>query len=267
MSQAIEMQHHREGTGEPLVLIHGVGHHWQGWQAVIPDLARDFDVLATDSPGFGESAPLRHAGPPTIHAYTDAFAHWFEAQGLDRPHVAGNSMGGAIALELARRGVVRSATAFSPAGFWNAAELRYAKVVLRTIASTPKPLRPATRLALRTAAGRKALLGLLIRWPERLTGDEAVATTEAAWAAPSFNAAIDAFHLYAYEQEPAGLAVPSTVAWGDHDRLLPFGRQAPRAKALVPEAEHLTLGAGHLPMTDDPRAVTATIRRTARLAR
>lgn len=260
------MNHHREGNGEPLVLIHGVGHHWQGFQAVIPDLARDFDVIATDSPGFGESAPLRHAGPPTIPAYVDAFEQWFHAQGIERPHVAGNSMGGAIALELAKRGVVRSATALSPAGFWNAAELAYAKVVLRTIANTPKPLRPGVRAGLRSAAGRKAILGVLIRWPERLAAGDAIATTDAAWAAPSFNAAIDAFDLYRYEQATEQSGVPSTVAWGNRDLLLPYWLQAPRARTLVPEAEHVTLGAGHLPMTDDPPAVAAAIRATARRA-
>lgn len=260
------MNHHREGSGEPLVLIHGVGHHWQGFQAVIPDLARDFDVIATDSPGFGESAALRHAGPPTIPTYVDAFEQWFHDQGLDRPHVAGNSMGGAIALELAKRGAVRSATALSPAGFWNAAELRYATVILKTIANTPKPLRPGVRAALRTAAGRKAILGVLIRWPERLAADDAIATTEAAWAAPSFNAAIDAFHHYRYASPSTPIDVPTTVAWGNRDLLLPYWSQAPRARTLVPEATHVTLGAGHLPMTDDPRAVATAIRSTARRA-
>lgn len=257
------MNHHREGAGEPLVLIHGVGHHWQGFQAVIPDLARDFDVIATDSPGFGESAPLRHAGPPTIPAYADAFEQWFHAQGLEQPHVAGNSMGGAISLELARRGVVRSATALSPAGFWNAAELAYAKVILKLIANTPPPTRPAVRELAASPRTRGALFAALYRWPAKLTPAEAVGGLEAAWAAPSFNACIDAFDEYRYVPGEEAIAVPTTVAWGNRDRLLPFRTQAPRARKLVPEAVHVTLGAGHLPMTDDPPAVAATIRSTA----
>ena len=55
---APEINHHRGGAGEPLVLIHGIGHHWQGWSPVIPELAREFDVLACDSPGFGRSPVL-----------------------------------------------------------------------------------------------------------------------------------------------------------------------------------------------------------------
>lgn len=260
------MHHHREGSGEPLVLIHGVGHHWQGFQAVIPRLARDFDVIATDSPGFGESAPLRHAGPPTIPVYVEAFEHWFAEQGLDRPHVAGNSMGGAIALELAKRGSVRSATALSPAGFWNDAELAYAKVILKTIANTPKPARPVMRALAANPRTRAPLFAALQRWPQKLTPAEAVGALEAAWAAPSFNAAIAAFDLYRYEPGADPIGVPTTVAWGNRDRLLPYRLQAPRARKLVPEATHLTLGAGHLPMADDPPAVAAAIRSTARRA-
>lgn len=260
------MNHHREGSGEPLVLIHGVGHHWQGFQPVIPGLARYFDVIATDSPGFGESAPLRHAGPPTIPAYVDAFEQWFHAQGLDRPHVAGNSMGGAIALELAKRGAVRSATALSPAGFWNSAELAYAKAILSVIANTPGPTRPVVRRLAATKRGRQVLFAALVRWPHRLSPEAAVAALEAAWNAPSFNAAIGAFDRYRYEPGGQPIDVPTTVAWGDRDRLLPYRLQAPRARTLVPEATHVTLGAGHLPMSDDPPAVVAAIRSTARRA-
>ena len=53
-----------------------------------------------------------------------------------------------------------------------------------------------------------------------------------------------------------------TIAWGNRDRLLPYRLQAPRAKAMMPWATHLTLGAGHVPYYDDPPAVAATIRST-----
>jgi pimeloyl-ACP methyl ester carboxylesterase len=113
---SISINYDREGSGPPRVLLHGVGHHWQTWRAVIERLAGEFDVIACDSPGFGRSAPLPAGIEPTIPAYADAFERFFIELGLERPHVAGNSMGGAIALELARRGAIQSATAFSPAG-------------------------------------------------------------------------------------------------------------------------------------------------------
>jgi hypothetical protein len=53
----------------------------------------------------------------TPSGYSSWLERWFAEQDLGRPHVAGNSMGGDIALELARRGAVASATALSPVGF------------------------------------------------------------------------------------------------------------------------------------------------------
>ncbi len=52
---SLSINYHREGEGPPLVLLHGVGHHWQAWEPVIERLAGEFDVIACDSPGFGRS--------------------------------------------------------------------------------------------------------------------------------------------------------------------------------------------------------------------
>ena len=165
------LEHHREGTGPPLVLLHGVGHHWQAWRPIIDRLAAEFDVVACDLPGFGRSAPLPPGSDQTIPAYTTAVEQLFAALALDRPHVAGNSMGGAIALELASRRTVRSATALSPAGFWTAAERRYGQASLGALARMPRPLRPAlTRLAARPA-GRQAVFAQLCAHGSRVPAD------------------------------------------------------------------------------------------------
>lgn len=258
------MHFHRSGSGAPLVLVHGVGHHWQAWRPVIDRLTGEFDVLACDSPGFGACPPLPAGVTPTVPAYVDAFEKFFGEQGLGRPHVAGNSMGGAIALELARRGVVASATALSPAGFWTPGERRYAQASLMALAKMPQPLRPAiTRLA-RTAPGRAALLAQLVKRPSAMPYDEVVSTLSDAFAAPAFAPALKAFDHYSFTggHELDGARV--TVAWGDADRLLPYGRQAPRARAALPHARHVTIDAGHVPYFDAPDAVADVIRTTAR---
>ena len=54
------MNYHREGAGPALVLVHGIGHHWQAWRRVIELLAGEFDVIACDSPA-SSSVTLRHA--------------------------------------------------------------------------------------------------------------------------------------------------------------------------------------------------------------
>jgi pimeloyl-ACP methyl ester carboxylesterase len=232
---------------------------------VLPELERTFEVFACDSPGFGASAPLPDGTPRTIAAYTDAFAAFISEQRLERPHVAGNSMGGAIAIELARRGLVRSATALSPAGFWTAAELRYARASLQLVGQLPAPLRPGVRALLRRPRGRQLLIGQLVKRPADVPAAEAVADAEAMWASSrSLTECLEAFGSYRCTAEPPIPAeIPVTVAWGDRDLLLLRWLQAPRARRILPSAEHTLTDAGHLPYSDCPDDVVATIRRTA----
>jgi pimeloyl-ACP methyl ester carboxylesterase len=262
----LSINHHREGEGPPLVLLHGVGHHWQAWRPVIDLLSREFEVIACDSPGFGRSSQLPASIEPTVTAYTDAFEWFFVELGLERPHVAGNSMGGAIALELARRRAVQSATALSPAGFWTPLELRYAQSSLRALANLPAALRPAVTALARTRGGRRTLFAQTYGYPARLPAEEAVATLEDAWASPAFGGALAAFDKYSFRDPEELRNVPVAVAWGKLDRLLPYRFQAPRARAMLPWAMHVTLGAGHVPFSDDPAAVAEVISARARSA-
>jgi pimeloyl-ACP methyl ester carboxylesterase len=254
------INHHREGAGPTLVLLHGIGHHWQAWQPVIELLAGEFEILACDSPGFGRSPPLAAGIEPTIPAYADAFEWFFAELGVERPHVAGHSMGGAIALELARRRTARSVSAFSPAGFWTPLERRFCQLSLGALASMPRALRPAVLALARTRAGRTALFAQTFGYPERLPAEEAVATLTDAWDAPAFAGALAAFRHYRFSEPEQLRRTPVTIAWGNRDRLLPYALQAPRARRMLPWATHVTLGAGHVPFHDDPAAVAAVIR-------
>ncbi len=261
---SLSINYHREGDGPPLVLLHGVGHHWQAWQPVIELLVEEFDVIACDSPGFGRSAPLSAGIEPTIPAYADAFEWFFAELGLERPHVAGNSMGGAIALELARGRAVRTVSAFSPAGFWNAPERRYCQQSLRAPGRIPDGLRPAIELLARSRWGRWALFWQTFGYPSRMPAREAVSTLRDMWASPALVGALDAFSSYRLGSAEQLRNTPVTIAWGRRDRLLPFRLQAPRARAQLPWATHVTLGAGHVPFFDDPAAVAEVIRARAR---
>ncbi len=263
---SLSINYHREGEGPPLVLLHGVGHHWQAWEPVIARLAGEFDVIACDSPGFGRSAALSAGIEPSIPAYADAFEWFFAELGLERPHVAGNSMGGAIALELGRGRAVSSVSAFSPAGFWTAWEVRLVQLSLGSLAGVPVALRPALEALARTDAGRTALFWQTFGHPASLPVEEAIATLRDAWASPAFEGALKAFRHYRFGAPAQLRSVPVTIAWGNRDRLLSYRRQAPRARALLPWATHVTLGAGHVPFFDDPAAVVEVIRAVARRA-
>ena len=83
------------------------------------------------------------------------------------------------------------------------------------------------------------------------------------WAAPAYMRRCDAFADYRFGSPEQLRSTPVTIAWGKRDRLLLYRPQAPRARALLPWATHVTLGAGHVPIYDDPAAVAAVIRASA----
>ena len=248
----------RRGAGEPLVLLHGIGSHWQVWRPVLGRLAESFEVWALDLPGFGSSPPFPREKTATVEALTQATADFIEAHGLDRPHVAGNSTGGGIALELADRGLARSATALSPIGFWSTRERRWAQASVRNARNLSTALRPAVPALMGNAITRSALFGQFVARPWRLDPAEAVADVEALIGAASFDATCASFAGYL---APATAAdrVPVTIAWGSRDFLL-LSRQLNRARTRLPNARHLALdGCGHVPMPDDPERVAEVL--------
>jgi pimeloyl-ACP methyl ester carboxylesterase len=256
---APELNLHRAGRGRPVVLVHGIGHHWQGFTPVIGRLAAaGYSVHAIDMPGFGQSPPLP-GDDLSIPAYADGLERWIANEGLVDPAIVGNSMGGAIALELARREVTSRVVAISPAGFWTDLERRFCQLSLGLLAGMPRPLRPAVLRAAGTAVGRRLLFTQTFGRPARMPGPEAQAVLRDAWAAPSFPGALAAFDRYRFD--PAGLdGSRVTVAWGSRDLLLPFGLQAPRARRELRSARHVTLpGLGHVPFWDDPGMVARVI--------
>jgi pimeloyl-ACP methyl ester carboxylesterase len=256
---AVALNHHRAGTGEPLVLIHGIASRWQVWNPVLPRLELERDVIALDLPGFGASPMMPHDEPPSIGALADAVIELFDELGLERPHVGGNSLGGWLSLELAKRGVVRSATALSPAGFFrNAFELRYTAISLKATIAAAKLLRSVAPALLAAPAGRIAVLGQVFGHPSRLPPDDAVGTVRAAADAPGFAETLSALMGNGFGGGGA-INVPVTVAWGERDHLL-LPRQAARAEQLLPQARHRWLyDCGHVPTYDDPEQVARVL--------
>ncbi|XKK60381.1 alpha/beta fold hydrolase [Streptomyces sp. ARC32] len=256
--QDITLAYDRVGTGEPLLLLHGIGHHRQAWDPVVDILATEREVIAVDLPGFGESSALPHGLPHDLSTTNAVLGAFCAALGLDRPHVAGNSLGGLLALELGRRNLVRSVTALSPAGFWTQAERRYAFGLLtgmrRTARALPLPL--VERLS-RTAAGRTALTSTIYARPGRRSPEAVVAETLALAHAEGFTETLRAGRSVLFTDDVPG--VPVTVAWGGRDRLL-LPRQGIRAKRTVPHARLVRLpGCGHVPMNDDPALVARVV--------
>ncbi len=249
----------RHGRGEPLVLVHGVTHRRQAWYPVVEELAEDREVILVDLPGHGASPPLPADGRPVTDLLREQFRQFLADEGLVRPHVAGNSLGGLVALVAGAEGDARSVTALSPAGFWTTrAHFSYTRHILRT-GMLSERLGARVELLAHTRAGRRLMYGLICAHPARISSAQALGDIQAfRYARPTLQLMLDAAAPFD-RQIPND--VPVTIAWGARDLVLPPW-QAEVAKRLVPHAEHVMLrGVGHVPMSDDPHAVAQVLLR------
>ena len=253
---AASLAHDRTGSGPPLLLIHGLGSNRRVWDAPLGLLEREREVIAVDLPGFGDSAPLTIN--PTPAALADALEATISDLGLGTPAVAGNSLGGLLSLELARRGSVSSAVALSPAGFTSAGESRFASVSLELSRRAAGAIAPALPRLVNSAAGRTLLTAQLVARPSAVPPDEMLEAVEGLIRCDGFEATRKALFEYSWDHREA-LPVPATVAWGAKDRLL-LPWQARRAEAWIPGIRSFELpGCGHVPCWDNPPLVARTI--------
>ena len=240
------------GSGEPLLLLHGLGGSSRVWDPLLPLLAAEREVVVLDMPGFGAAPALPDGVEPTAANLAAALHAACAERGIERPHVAGNSLGGWVALEMGRAGWAASVTALSPAGLWRA-PIGPRESGARTLA---RRLRPLVAAALWVPAVRRRALATSVARPERVpvgTGRELVL----GWIdADGYDGANRAMRTHVFD--PAGYPeeVPVTLAWGELDRLV----APPRPERRPAGARFLVLpGVGHTPTWDDPELIARTL--------
>lgn len=234
------------GEGPPLLLIHGLGATGAIWRPQVARLARERDVITLDMPGFGQSALLEET--PTPWALGAAITAMCEEIGVLRPHVAGNSLGGWVALEIAKAEHAASLCLISPAGLWRR-PLGPRKVDSRKWA---KRLRPLLGALARHRGAREAMLRTTVGRPERVPLDDARALIDAWITAPGYEAANAEMRRYVCEDLDR-VRVPTTIAWGELDRLV----GPPRPERRPPNSRFLKLeGCGHTPNWDEPDLIS-----------
>ena len=218
------------------MLLHGFGESWRSWELVLPMLERRFDVLALTLPG--------HAGGPPLEEDLDAV---LDAHGIGLAHVAGNSLGGFLALQLAARGRARSVVAFAPAGGADHAPLLQMQLELY------EQTHPAHAEAIvATSQGRRRASELLTVNHEHIPA-ELLAHTIRALAGCEAPALIARALRDGWTIEPEKIACPVRFVWGTEDRLLPWPAAAARYREAFPHADWVVLdGVGHAPQLDVP---------------
>lgn len=249
----------RKGSGETVVLIHGIGHRRQAWYPIFDRLAEKYDVIAVDLAGFGESPRYAKGVPYSMDNACRDLAENFAEWGIDKPHVVGNSLGGAISLELGARGLASSVTALSPAGFFRRFDFIRAIGLLGTLRATSQAPDAVIRAIAKTSAGRRAIGHVLYAHPKRHDFEHAFGDAVSLKRCTGFFGVIKAGIGYEFD---LAVDVPTTVAWGTKDLILPYA-QAAIAEKRLPDATHVPLvGAGHVPMVDDPDLIIKLVDET-----
>lgn len=257
---------YRAGRGEPLILIHGLGAHWRNWEPVLPLLEPHHDVLVPDLPGAGQSPPLANGVRPDVRGFADTLETTMDKAGLGTAHVVGQSGGGLLALELARRGRAKTVCAISPPGKGRLWEDRYAIAMVQLFRAGARAVYHVVPVLTRSAALRTLMFWPVASRPWRMDAEWAADLVRAYANTEAFNAILRAHDRKHVTDGFAEIACPVVIGWGTRDRLI-FPRQGPRYAQAIPGARLVRLrGLGHAPMSDDPAAVADLILRTTRLA-
>jgi pimeloyl-ACP methyl ester carboxylesterase len=232
------------------VLLHGVTMSSRVWADVIPLVSRDHHVIAPTAAGHRGGPQL--VGNASIGALTDDIERLLDARALNRVHIAGNSLGGWIAIELARRGRAITVCALSPAGINKIRRTR-------RLAQIARPIAPA---ALRIPQIRRQTMRDVAEYGERLTPARAVGAMLDLLGCTSI------YDLLTTSESVAPLAslpCPVTLAWGACDKIFPPHINGDTARQRLPRATYVLLPeVGHVPMIDNPRLTADTILATTR---
>src|SRR3954447_16386616 len=225
---------YRAGHGEPLVLIHGFTATWRCWLPVLAELVPRFEVIAPTLHGHDGGTALPRDAPHSIARAADFLEAHLDELGVGTAHLAGNSLGGALALELAKRGRARSVVGISPAGGLrpgdDAAARKVIKVFSRMQKTTTRSLPLLPKVMARPGLRRLALRDVMTR------GHQVPAAEAIGLARSSVRCEIveDVYEVIrsgnSHLTDLDTIDVPTLITWGSKDRILPIDSFSPRLR-------------------------------------
>jgi pimeloyl-ACP methyl ester carboxylesterase len=250
--------HYQEtGSGRPLILLHGIGMSHLAWKAVTPYLRSTRRVIAFDTAGFGSTPPLPKGTLPTIPNLVDGLERSIRGIGIDIPvDIAGNSLGGSMALGAAQRGIARSVVAISPAGLWREHGAPHVKYVFGGLRFMARNFPGVLKATVQTPLLRELALAVPISvGSRRMPVGDAVRAVDDLVRSQAFE---DTFNNTRAPLSGGGIRVPVTIAFGDRDWILTKGsQQRNQLPAHTRWVERR--GWGHVPMWVDPVGVSQLI--------
>jgi pimeloyl-ACP methyl ester carboxylesterase len=235
----------------PLVLLHGFMDSPRTWELALPALEREHEVLAPALVGHFGGPPAD--GELTAEVLADGVERAMDAAGLDTAHVAGNSLGGYLALKLAERGRARSLVAFAPAGGWQDDSWRTTLALQERIHEQTKAAAPRAAEILATPEGRRRATRYITVNYEHIPADLLEHQLLGVAACTAVGPAIAAARRGGWPLDAERVTCPLRIVWGAEDRLLPWPAAAERHRAAFPNADWVLLdGVGHSPQLDVP---------------
>jgi pimeloyl-ACP methyl ester carboxylesterase len=266
--QGVRIRYHATGPeeGPAIVLLHGIGRSLEDWELQHTRLPATHRIISLDLPGFGLSQRL--PSPATLGSLTDGVWATLDALGLSEPlHLMGNSLGGAVAMQMTvdEPARVRTLTLVSSAGFG-----RTVTVALRILA-VPGLGRPLLR--------RMADPRIARRTERTIFSDAALVTTERIETAVKIARQPDFAAVYLETARALGgvrgvaprwrrellprvakLGKPTMLLWGERDLILPSLHLA-AAREVFPHAQaHVFPATGHMPQIERPDEFAALVR-------
>ncbi len=235
------------------MLLHGFTDTWRTWELVLPELERHHDVLAPTLAG--------HAGGPPLpegfdgRSLPDAVEAAMDEAGFATAHIAGNSLGGYVALQLAARGRARSVVAFAPAGGWSVDEPWPADMLrgFLDVQAQARAAAPNAMALVATADGRRAATRSIVVNADHIPG-ELIAHQMLGMTLCAVPPMIEYALRNRYEVDAEAITCPVRIVWGTDDLLLPWPAAAARLRSeWLPNADWVELeGVGHCPQLDVP---------------
>jgi pimeloyl-ACP methyl ester carboxylesterase len=203
-----------------------------------------------------------HAGGPPIDGeithcvMAEAVERAMDDAGVDIAHLAGNSLGAYVALQLAARGRARTVTAFAPAGGWAEGDTSSREVLAlqATLVEQARTAAPHAEAILATPEGRRRATQYLTTRHEHIPAELLAHQLRGVAGCDAAGRLIDHAHRAGWPLDAERIGCPVRIVWGTEDRLLPWPEAAARYRRdWLPHADWIELeGVGHAPQLDVP---------------